>query len=98
MRSLFSFLISLNAHVWGLVLLSLVFIYEQKPPEPQRIEVQFLKLPAPLEGSSTASSEAKSPETATATSFSRARVVPPISTTNEGRLCLRVNTVPGTTP
>jgi outer membrane biosynthesis protein TonB len=36
--------------LWGLVLLSLVFIYEQKPPEPQRIEVQFLKLPAPLEG------------------------------------------------
>jgi outer membrane biosynthesis protein TonB len=50
LRSLHSFLISLNAHVWGLVLLSLVFVYEQKPPEPQRIEVQFLKLPAPLEG------------------------------------------------
>jgi outer membrane biosynthesis protein TonB len=52
LRSLHSFLISLNAHVWGLVLLSLLFVYEQKPPEPQRIEVQFLKLPAPLEGNS----------------------------------------------
>lgn len=52
LRALHSFLISLNTHVWGLVLLSLVFIYEPKPTEPQRIEVQFLKLPAPLEGSS----------------------------------------------
>jgi outer membrane biosynthesis protein TonB len=40
------------------VLLSLVFVYEQKPPEPQRIEVQFLKLPAPLEGNSIGAAEA----------------------------------------
>ena len=67
LRALHSFLISLNAHVWGLVLLSLVFIYEQKPPEPERIEVQFFKLPAPLEGGSVNSLEAIRSETKTKT-------------------------------
>ena len=52
MRLLHSFLISLNAHLWGVVLLSAVFVFTQKEPEPQRIEVQLLKLPAPLEGTS----------------------------------------------
>jgi len=50
MRALHSFLISLNVHVWGLVLLSLVFAFGRNPPEPQRIEVQFLRLPAALDG------------------------------------------------
>jgi outer membrane biosynthesis protein TonB len=71
-RALHSFLISLNAHVWGLVLLSLVFVHRQKPPEPQRIEVQFLKLPAPLEGGSSDSREAARLETMTAASPSQA--------------------------
>jgi len=64
LRALHSFLISFNAHVWVVVLLSAAFISEQKPPEPQRIEVQFFKLPAPLEGSTLdipeATREAKS--------------------------------------
>jgi len=52
MRLLHSFLISLNAHVWGVVLLSLVFIASKPDPEPQRIEIQLLKLPAPVDGAS----------------------------------------------
>jgi hypothetical protein len=72
MQALHSFLISLIAHVWGLVLLSLVFVYEQKPPEPERIEVQFLKLPAPLEGSSVNSPEATRSEPETKASLGKA--------------------------
>jgi hypothetical protein len=54
MRSLHSFLISLNAHIWGIWLLSLVFVVSGSEPRPQRIEVQLLKLPAPVEGDSGA--------------------------------------------
>jgi hypothetical protein len=72
LQALHSFLISLNAHVWGLVLLSLVFVYEQKPSEPQRIEVQFLKLPAPLEGSSVTATEATQSEPETKASLGKA--------------------------
>ena len=51
LKALHSFLISLNAHMWALVILSAAIVHEQKPPEPERIEVMFLKLPAPQEGS-----------------------------------------------
>ena len=52
MRLLHSFLISLNAHIWGVLLLSLVFVVSKPDPEPQRIEIQLLKLPAPVDGNS----------------------------------------------
>ena len=51
MRLLHSFLISLNAHIWGVLLLSLVFVVSKPDPESQRIEIQLLKLPAPVDGS-----------------------------------------------
>ena len=61
LKALHSFLISLNAHLWALVILSAAFVHEQKPPEPERIEVMFLKLPAPQEGGSmTASAKTRS--------------------------------------
>lgn len=49
-RSLHSFLLSLNAHIWGIGLLSLVLVDSRPEPRPQRIEIQLLKLPAPAEG------------------------------------------------
>jgi len=75
LRALHSFLVSLNAHIWVVVIISAVFIPEQKPPEPQRIEVQFLKLPAPLEGSTLDVSEATRAETKTEAFLPRKQVL-----------------------
>lgn len=74
LRALHSFLISLNAHVWVVVLLTAALVSEQKPPEPQRIEVQFLKLPAPLEGSALSVPEATRAETKAEANLPRKRV------------------------
>jgi len=61
MRLFHSFLISLNAHIWGVVLLSLVFVVSRTEPRPRRIEVRLLKLPAPVDGDSVAISEMSLP-------------------------------------
>ncbi len=52
MRSLHSLLISLNLHVWGIGLFSLVFAVARPEVPPQRIEVRLLKLPSAAAGSS----------------------------------------------
>jgi hypothetical protein len=52
MRSLHSLLISLNLHIWGFGLFSLVFAASRPEPSPRRIEVQLLQLPAAVAGAS----------------------------------------------
>jgi hypothetical protein len=49
-RSLHSLLISLNVHIWGIWLFSLVLTASRPEAPPPRIEVQLLKIPAPVAG------------------------------------------------
>lgn len=64
MRLAKSFLLSLNAHVWTLLLLSLAAAFQPSAAEPQPIEVCLLRMPAPEEGTAGGSASA-SPAAAT---------------------------------